>query len=109
MVSSAVVAASFAAISRSILSISESVLSKFASSAVAASAIVASVGAASVAVALSTAGAFGRRSCWWCFFNSFSHSNNSSVFLAQQTSSLPRAPSSFVKASSDVAPVDLAC
>jgi hypothetical protein len=83
------------------------VLSRFASSVVAASAVAALVGAASVAVALSTAGAF----------DSEAGGGVSSIasvtiiilrFSAQQTSSLPRAPSSSVKASSDVAPVDLA-
>jgi hypothetical protein len=83
------------------------VLSKFASLAVAASAIAASVGAASVAAALSTAGAFDAE-----VGGGVSSMASVTViilrFLAQQTSSLPRAPSSSVKASSDVAPVDLA-
>ena len=102
MVSSAVAAASSAGMSRSILSILESVLSRFASSAVAVSA-----GAASVAVAFSTAGDFDAKAGGGV-------SSIASVtviilrFLAQQISLLPRAPSSSVKASSDVAPVDLA-
>jgi hypothetical protein len=107
MVYLAAVAASSAAISRSILSISESVLSKFASLVVAASAIAASASVALVAVALSTAGAFDAKADGGV-------SSMASVtviilcFSAQQTSSLPRAPSSSVKTSSDVALVDLA-
>jgi hypothetical protein len=88
--------------SRSILSILESVLSKCTSSAVAASA-----GAALIAVALSTAGAFEAEA-------GHGVPSIASVtvmilrFLAQLPSSLSNAPSSSKKASSDVAPVDLA-
>jgi hypothetical protein len=107
MVSSAAVAASSVAMSRSILSISESVLSKFAPSAVAPSAVAASAGATSVAVALLTAGAFDVEA-------SGGVSSMASVtviilrFFGPADFFVAEAPSSSIKASSDVASVDLA-
>ena len=107
-VSSAAAVASSMAIFNSILSILENVLSSIVSSTVAASVVVASVGAASVAVATSAASVI---------FDAEAGGGVSSIasitviilrLLAQQTSSLPKAPSSSVKASSDAAPVDLA-
>jgi hypothetical protein len=102
---SATAVASSTAIFSSILSISENVLSRFISSAVAALAVVALVGEVSVVVATSAAGVI---------FDAEAGGGVSSIasiiviilrLLAQQTSWLPKAPSSSVKASSDAAPV----
>jgi hypothetical protein len=85
----------------------ESVLSRFASLAGSASAVAASADAALIAVVLSIAGAFEAEV-------GHGASSIASVtviilrFLAQLSSSLSKAPSSSEKASSDVAPVDLA-
>jgi hypothetical protein len=107
-VSSVAAVTSSVVIFNNILSISENVLSRFVSLAIAASAVAALVGAASVAVATSAASVI---------FDAEAGGGVSSIasitviilrLLAQQTSSLPKAPSSSVKASSDAAPVDLA-
>jgi hypothetical protein len=83
------------------------VFSRFVSLAGSTLAVAASVGATSIAVALSTAGAFEAEA-------GRGVSSIASVtviilrFSAQLPSSLSKAPSSFEKASSHVAPVDLA-
>jgi hypothetical protein len=84
------------------------VLSRFASLAGSASAVAASVGVASKVVALSTAGAFEAE-----VGRGVSSIPSVTViilrFSARLPSSLSKTPSSSEKASSDVAPVDLAC
>jgi hypothetical protein len=79
------------------------VLSRFVSSAVAASAV-----AALLTVAASTAGVIFDAEASGGVSSITSITVKSSAFLAQQTSSMPKAPSSSVKASSDATPVDLA-